>query len=1078
MINQKRKFSWVNAGPYIAAFFVPVLVMLIVFIERGIWPFGDRCFLCTDLYHQMAPFHKELQWKLQTGGSLLYSWNIGAGTNFWTLSAYYNASPWTFLVGIWPEDYVIEFITVSAVIKIGLSALTMAYYLNKRDNRRGVDGYAGAFIGGFYALSGWMAAYSWVVMWLDCIWLFPLIILGLERLVKENKGLLYAVSLSATIFCNYYIGIISCMGVAVYCFFLLGTERKMYREFGIKLLKFIFYTCLAVAGAAVILIPYIRYFNMTWSSESTFTWKWYSYFPVIDMLSRMLINVEVHKGLDHWPNIFMGMAVFMLVPLYYLNKKITLREKIGYTIVILFFWFSFSTRAMDYIWHVFHIPNSLPCRQSYIFIFIMLAMSYRGLTGLRDRTFREIGIVMLLALGFIFLAEKVETNTDVFTNYVFYVSALFVIVYAIVFYGFRRARIYKDILIIILIAVCIIENVVNTSVTSVPTVGRNDYIEYDEGINAAMDIIRDKEGEDSFYRVEKAQLRTKNDGAWLHFPSISTFSSVANVHLTDFYTTIGLESSANAYGSYGQTFLTNMFMSVKYTIAQKQLPESDLYSLVYTNSRNVWVYENKYTLPVGYLFEDPNSIYGWIDQSSTPLENQNTLLRNTLGYGTLFLDVTPRYTGATTVNMTVQESGFYYAYAATSGPKSIRAANPDSGLNRNFTSLNRSFTMELGWCNEGETLTFSNTEENSTKNISLTLYRMDEGILKEFYETASSAPFVVEHFEDTRITGHIDVPEGGGLLFTTIAAEEGWEVFVDGAKVQYETLKKAYIGTHLTAGRHEIEFRYHVPMLLPSALISAGAWFIMLFIALFPLLKKLIDRRRVKKAAQAAGVPAIVETDALENVWASNELSGAEGEEAVSVENDAAREEKEEPAEERPETEDEKTEEVREVTGEEAASEEQAGEAALEEQAISKEQPEEAASEEQAVSGEQPEEAAQEEAPADEVSSEAIPVEELSAESIDEEPAQKETMQEEIAPEMPDEAVPQEEGLQEEPLQEVVSEETTEAASSEKSPVSDFDEDFSEVKTLKEAFPWELPVHAAENSASTIQLEEEVRQDY
>ena len=513
MNTQKRKFSWVNAGPYICAFFVPVLVMLVVFIERGIWPFGDRCFLCTDLYHQMAPFHKELQWKLVNGGSLLYSWNIGAGTNFWTLSAYYNASPWTFLVGLWPEAYVIEFITVSAVFKIGLSGLTMAYYLNKRQGRRGVEAYTGAFIGGFYALSGWMAAYSWVVMWLDCIWLFPLIILGLERLVRENKGLLYCVSLSATIFCNYYIGIISCMGIAVYCFFLLGTERRMYRAFGIKLLKFIFYTCLAVAGAAVILIPYIRYFNMTWSAESTFTWKWYSYFPVIDMLSRMLINVEVHKGLDHWPNIFMGMAVFMLIPLYYLNKKITLREKIGYTIVVLFFWFSFSTRAMDYLWHVFHIPHSLLCRQSFIFVFIMLTMAYRGLDGLKDRTYREIGIVMMLALGFVFLAEKVETNTEVFTNYVFYVSALFIIVYAIVFYGMRRGRIYKDVLIIILIAVCIIENVVNTSVTSIPTVGRNDYIEYDDGINAAMEIIREKEGEDSFYRVEKAQLRTKNDGA-------------------------------------------------------------------------------------------------------------------------------------------------------------------------------------------------------------------------------------------------------------------------------------------------------------------------------------------------------------------------------------------------------------------------------------------------------------------------------------------------------------------------------------------------------------------------------------
>ena len=1043
MTNKKRKFSWTNAGPYIAAFFVPVLVMLVVFIERGIWPFGNRCFLCTDLYHQMAPFHKELQWKLTTGGSLLYSWNIGAGTNFWTLSAYYNASPWTFLVGLWPEDYVIEFITWSAVAKIALSSLTMAYYLNKRQDRHGADGYAGAFIGGFYALSGWMAAYSWVVMWLDCIWLFPLIILGLERLVKENKGLMYAVSLSATIFCNYYIGIIICMGVAVYCFFLLGTERKIFHEFGIKLLKFVFYTLLAVAGAAVILIPYIRYFNMTWSSESTFTWRWYSYFPVYDMIARMLINVEVHKGLDHWPNIFMGMAVFMLIPLYYLNKKVTLREKIGYTIVVLFFWFSFSTRAMDYIWHVFHIPNSLPCRQSFIFVFIMLTMSYRGLVGLKDRTFREIGIVMLIALGFVFLLEKLETNTEVFTNYVFYVSALFIIIYGIIFYGFRRGRIYKDILIIILIAVCIIENVVNTSVTSIPTVGRNDYIEYDDGINAAMDLIREEEGPDSFYRVEKAQLRTKNDGAWLHFPSISTFSSVANVHLTDFYTTIGLESSANAYGSYGQTFLTNMLMSVKYTIAQKQLPESDLYSLTYTNGTNVWVYENTYTLPVGYVFSDPNVIYSWMDTSSTPLENQNALVRNALGYETLFLDVTPRYTGSTTVNLKVEESGFYYAYATTTGPKSIRVSNTDTGLNRNFTSLNRSFTMELGWCNEGETLTFSNTEENSTKNIAVTLYRMDEEVLKDFYEAANSAPFVVEHFEDTKITGYVDVPQGGGLLFTTIAAEEGWELFVDGVKVDYQTLKKTYIGQFLNAGRHELEFRYHVPMLVPSAIISGVAWAIMLLIGLLPLLKRLIDKRRVKKAAAAAGVPAIVETDAIEAMIESDETA------EVIVEEAAVETVKEETA------------------SEETAVEETAvKETIIEETEVPEEEETEEVKEEVEMI---PFSEAVPETPSEETPVEEAPVEDVPVEEAPVEEAPVEVAPVEVAPETASE---------ETPVEEVPVEEAPAPSGLPISDMEDFEEAFSDANEQREAFFWEAPKNSTpEAPTSTIQLTEEAPQD-
>jgi hypothetical protein len=40
----------------IAAFFVPVIIMIIIFAQRGIFPFGEESFLRTDMYHQYAPF--------------------------------------------------------------------------------------------------------------------------------------------------------------------------------------------------------------------------------------------------------------------------------------------------------------------------------------------------------------------------------------------------------------------------------------------------------------------------------------------------------------------------------------------------------------------------------------------------------------------------------------------------------------------------------------------------------------------------------------------------------------------------------------------------------------------------------------------------------------------------------------------------------------------------------------------------------------------------------------------------------------------------------------------------------------
>lgn len=51
-----------NALP--VSFLVPVLTMLLLFFVQGIYPFGDRTFLRSDMYAQYAPFFMEFRRKL------------------------------------------------------------------------------------------------------------------------------------------------------------------------------------------------------------------------------------------------------------------------------------------------------------------------------------------------------------------------------------------------------------------------------------------------------------------------------------------------------------------------------------------------------------------------------------------------------------------------------------------------------------------------------------------------------------------------------------------------------------------------------------------------------------------------------------------------------------------------------------------------------------------------------------------------------------------------------------------------------------------------------------------------------
>lgn len=91
---------------------------------------------------------------------------------------------------------------------MGLAGFSATYYLVKRFKTKHVPA---VIFGMVYALSSYFAAFSWNIMWLDCMWLLPFIILGLDRLVTERKYKMYCIALALGIFSNYYIGIMLCI---------------------------------------------------------------------------------------------------------------------------------------------------------------------------------------------------------------------------------------------------------------------------------------------------------------------------------------------------------------------------------------------------------------------------------------------------------------------------------------------------------------------------------------------------------------------------------------------------------------------------------------------------------------------------------------------------------------------------------------------------------------------------------------------------------------------------------------------------------------------------------------------------
>ena len=193
-----RNWSWLFASALVFVF------MLVFMIAGQIGPFGSNSLTLIDSMHQYVPFFSDFQDKLKTGGSLFYTWDVGGGQNFQSLMLYYIASPINFILVFFSRKAIPGVMSAIIVGKLIFSAGSFGYYLSRRNKKIVNSPMITAFSVAF-ALNNYMAGYFWNIMWLDCIMVFPLIMLGYKRLMRDSDPRMYTLALFYSLFCNYYI---------------------------------------------------------------------------------------------------------------------------------------------------------------------------------------------------------------------------------------------------------------------------------------------------------------------------------------------------------------------------------------------------------------------------------------------------------------------------------------------------------------------------------------------------------------------------------------------------------------------------------------------------------------------------------------------------------------------------------------------------------------------------------------------------------------------------------------------------------------------------------------------------------
>ncbi len=836
-----------DKGYLFLCFIIPLGLMWLMYIARHTYPFGNESVLVLDLNAQYIYFYEALRAWFHGEGSLLYSFGRALGGEFLGIFAYYIASPLTFIVALFPKQMITEALLLIFLLKTGASGLTFGIYLTATRKR---DPVANVIFSTMYALTAYAVVQQHNSMWIDCLVLLPLILLGIEQMIKFGKYKLYVISLSVAIFSSYYIGYMTCIFVAAYFFYYYFTNEPAERNpLGIKnhFIKSLFrigvFSIITVCIASIIILPayYSLQFGKTTFSNPSFGFG--QKFDWLDGLSKLYFGSYDTVRPEGLPFISSGMLTLLLVPLYFLAPHIKIREKIGGAFLILFFFLSFNSTTIDLIWHGFQTPNWLNYRYSFMLTFVLILFAYKAFEEICRIGYRPFLLSAAFASLLILILQKLELSNIPDLECV-WASMAFIGLYV----ALMRACTHPDqntretgalVLALVVFLEMFCGGLYNQAALDGDVVytSRSSYRDFQDRVQPIVDTV--KENDTSFYRMEKTLHRRTNDNMALGIRGLSNSTSTLNTKVIDWLNRAGMCSHSHWSKYLGGTPVLDSVTGIKYLIADYDEDVSPLYEYMFSDvQNNLQAYRNPYALSIAFGVNDEFDTFVFDNSKyKSPFERLNNmvsamvgsestlkLFRKTtikdIGYNSCDVSMvvghkkyTPAHAGkysAVTFTLIAESNEMLYCYFPSDYPRECSVTVNGTHVGQFFG--NESFCIkQLGRFEKDETVdvTLQLTEDELylATNEAFFFY-LDEEVFRDAFSKLDDSQFVIESFTEDSFKGTVDVKEGKTIIYTSIPYDKGWVVKVDGEPVELVMLMDCFLGFKTTPGTHTLTLDY------------------------------------------------------------------------------------------------------------------------------------------------------------------------------------------------------------------------------------------------------------------------------
>lgn len=897
-----------------------VLLFLIFFFLKAV--LNDFTLFVGDSLVQYLPFINSFVTDLINGDSIWYSFSNYLGSGNILTVVYYCLSPFNILFYICGDNFYLAYVLI-VILKISLASASFCYFICSYMKKERLY-YIIASL--FYGLSGYVVVMFFNIMWLDAIYIMPMLIWLIIRYINEKSYIPLIVAYAYLFLTNFYmaymVGVFSAIFFIMY--FLYINDYKFIgniKKFILSGLGFAGCVILSAGLGAFLLLSTAGFMTEHMASDN------FDFQPLVasipDFINSMFIG-EFMTMNNMTPLLYCGIPTVALIFFFFASKRIEAKLKVFFGVQIAFFTLCMGLMPLYKFMHAFDYPNFYGFRFSFIIIFLALMMSCMALEKVDSKSMSF--FVKMSVFGIVFYSIMMTYQMINFSSVRINdqnglaINSLFIMLWLGVAYLYTKSvssnNVDKEnslhekknrkwlyvITSIIVAAELIVNGILCIKYNDFGLIEKNGVMEW---YFAEKDAVsRLKNMDDSFYRVYVNNETVINSAKMFDYNSMTTFSSSDNYRLRMTLNRLGLATSNRYVRTSCDIPAFNSLFAVNYSI---RIPNYDDYSEVKVNKNNFVscdITENKYPLSIGYMVKDDLLKYEFKANSFDNLENLCNVM--TGQSRDIYENITVSDNNIFLVNYNMNKDGMKYIFTGVSqfASEPLVAVSFDGEQEDTYIEFFYDSPMSYMYFPSVLTEEMGTSEAKFVSEGGINLMTQTDGITvaditcsgspleffidrinaahyneEEFipvYEELSQNQFEILQNDEDYIVGKVVATEDKPLLFLSVPYEPEWKVYVDGKPCDtlYSVLGDAFMAVGLTPGEHIITMQYVEKWSTEGAIISLVS--LLIFCGL--VLINVINKGKSKQEDINAVKGNVVEDDTDKNVINGIEKSESESE--------------------------------------------------------------------------------------------------------------------------------------------------------------------------------------------------------